>query len=77
MTDLNKARTNMLNWIQPDLIVTRSLMTLNRYFRKEVEHAFELIKGQEEDPELERSWLNDTDNNTFSEPAVKRSTAII
>lgn len=35
----------MLNWVQPDLILTRSIMELNRYFRSEVDYAFELMKG--------------------------------
>lgn len=35
----------MLNWIQPDLILTRTIMELNRYFRAELENAFELIKS--------------------------------
>jgi hypothetical protein len=30
----------MLNWVQPDLILTRSLMGLNRFFRAELDYAF-------------------------------------
>lgn len=63
ITNLDKARRNMLNWIQPDLIVTRCVMSLTRYFRTEANYAFDLIKDSLEDAQVERSWLSNNEEN--------------
>jgi hypothetical protein len=67
LTDLNKARRNMLNWIQPDLILTRCVMSLTRYFRRESTHAFELIKESVNEPQVERSWLSNNEQSSIGE----------
>lgn len=43
LIDYNIAKRNMINWVQPELILTRTLMSLSRLFHAEESHAFNQI----------------------------------